>query len=58
MLRLLAAAPISALLPLLLAMPAPGDEPKAGGRPRARDQGIPFEGTPGPLDAITELRGV
>jgi D-aminopeptidase len=58
MLRLLAAAPISALLPLLLAMPAHGDEPRAGGRPRARDLGIPFEGTPGPLDAITDVRGV
>src|SRR6185312_14092160 len=58
MLRLLAAAPISALLPLLLAIPAHGDEPKAGGRPRARDLGIPFEGTSGPLDAITDVRGV
>src|SRR5262245_25022856 len=58
MLRLLAAAPLCALLPLLLAMPAPGDEPKVGRRPRARDLGIPFEGTPGPLDAITDVRGV
>ena len=58
MFRFLAAAPIGALLPLLLAMPASGDEPKAGGRPRARDLGVPFEGTPGPLDAITDVRGV
>src|SRR5947209_9092318 len=58
MLRLLAVAPLCALLPLLLAMPATGDEPKAGGRTRARDLGIPFEGTPGPLDAITDVRGV
>ena len=26
--------------------------------PRARDLGIPFEGTPGPLDAITDVSGV
>src|SRR5881398_2459217 len=25
---------------------------------RARDLGIPFEGTPGPLDAITDVAGV
>ena len=25
---------------------------------RARDLGVPFDGTPGPLDAITDLRGV
>jgi L-aminopeptidase/D-esterase-like protein len=27
-------------------------------KPRARELGIPFEGTPGPLDAITDVRGV
>jgi D-aminopeptidase len=26
--------------------------------PRARDLGIPFEGTPGPLNSITDVRGV
>jgi L-aminopeptidase/D-esterase-like protein len=26
--------------------------------PRARDLGVPFEGTPGPLDSITDVRGV
>ena len=30
----------------------------AAGRPRARDLGIPFEGTPGPLNAITDVKGV
>lgn len=25
---------------------------------RARDLGIPFEGTPGPLNAITDIAGV
>ena len=27
-------------------------------RPRARDRGVPFEGTPGPLNAITDVAGV
>jgi L-aminopeptidase/D-esterase-like protein len=27
-------------------------------RPRARDLGIPFDGDPGPLDAITDVPGV
>ena len=30
----------------------------AGEPPRARDLGIPFEGSPGPLNAITDVRGV
>lgn len=30
----------------------------AQGRPRARDLGVPFEGTPGPLNAITDVKGV
>ena len=30
----------------------------AGPAPRARDLGVPFEGTPGPLDAITDVAGV
>jgi L-aminopeptidase/D-esterase-like protein len=32
--------------------------PAAQDRPRARDLGIPFDGTPGPLNAITDVRGV
>ena len=27
-------------------------------KPRARDLGIPFNGTPGPLNAITDLAGL
>jgi hypothetical protein len=27
-------------------------------RPRARDLGVPFDGTPGPLNAITDVSGV
>ncbi|MDZ7644993.1 MAG: P1 family peptidase [Woeseiaceae bacterium] len=45
-----------AALPLLLAaiaLPATAEEP-----PRARDLGIPFDGTPGPLNAITDVAGV
>jgi D-aminopeptidase len=30
----------------------------AQGKPRARDLGVPFEGNPGPLDAITDVRGI
>jgi L-aminopeptidase/D-esterase-like protein len=30
----------------------------AQARPRARDLGIPFDGRPGPLNAITDVRGV
>ena len=30
----------------------------ANASPRARDLGIPFEGTPGPLNAITDINGV
>ena len=39
------------LAALLLAVPA-------SARPRARDLGIPFNGTPGPLNAITDVQGV
>src|SRR5205809_8024393 len=42
------------LLALLL---GPSSLP-AQGRPRARDLGVPFDGTPGPLDAITDVAGV
>src|SRR5213082_94579 len=30
----------------------------AQAKPRARDLGVPFEGTPGPLNAITDVKGV
>jgi len=32
--------------------------PVAGVRPRARDLGVPFDGQPGPLNAITDVAGV
>jgi len=31
---------------------------QAPSKPRARDLGVPFEGTPGPLNAITDVAGV
>ena len=37
------------------AIPAP---PSGEPQPRARALGIPFDGTPGPLDAITDVEGV
>src|SRR2546422_776710 len=30
----------------------------AQNKPRARDLGVPFDGTPGPLNAITDITGV
>src|SRR5688572_29965331 len=30
----------------------------AAARPRARELGVPFDGTPGPLNAITDVAGV
>ena len=33
-------------------------DPGAQTKPRARDLGIPFDGTPGPLNAITDVAGV
>ena len=32
--------------------------PALGQKPRARELGVPFEGTPGPLNAITDVTGV
>ncbi len=32
--------------------------PSTDAQPRARDLGIPFDGTPGPLNAITDVAGV
>ncbi|HEX8232209.1 MAG TPA: P1 family peptidase [Caulobacteraceae bacterium] len=39
---------------IVLSAPASAEEPKA----RARDLGVPFEGTLGPLNAITDVAGV
>jgi len=42
----------------LVAMTALASVGWAQAQPRARDLGVPFEGTPGPLDAITDVKGV
>ncbi len=45
------------LLPIALCTLVSGGA-LAQGKPRARDLGVPFEGTPGPLNAITDVHGV
>jgi D-aminopeptidase len=40
---------------VLVLLPGPG---WSQGKPRARDLGIPFDGAPGPLNAITDVKGV
>lgn len=40
---------------LMLSLPLPA---LSQARPRARDLGVPFDGTPGPLNAITDVKGV
>ncbi|MBH17769.1 MAG: aminopeptidase [Acidobacteria bacterium] len=41
-----------------LALALSGNTGLAQSKPRARDLGVPFEGTPGPFNAITDVRGV
>src|SRR5437867_9172727 len=43
---------------LLLALVLITGQLTAQSRPRARDLGVPFDGTPGPLNAITDVAGV
>jgi L-aminopeptidase/D-esterase-like protein len=43
------------LVPVLLLVSAAAS---AADKPRARDLGVPFDGTPGPLNAITDVAGV
>jgi L-aminopeptidase/D-esterase-like protein len=48
-----------ATLPVLLvAVVAAAAQQGVATKPRARDLGVPFEGTPGPLNAITDVAGV
>jgi D-aminopeptidase len=57
----LAALVPAALVPAAAAAPAAGTSAAATDttpRPRARDLGVPFDGTPGPLNAITDIAGV
>jgi L-aminopeptidase/D-esterase-like protein len=43
---------------LVLAASLVVQQPAAPSKPRARDLGVPFDGTPGPLNAITDVAGV
>lgn len=49
---------IGLLIGLLLPVPSLSRGADTGPRPRARDLKIPFEGQPGPLNAITDVAGV
>jgi D-aminopeptidase len=42
----------------LLLAPSGNAQEKSSSKPRARDLGIPFDGTPGPFNAITDVAGV
>jgi D-aminopeptidase len=50
--RLLLLAALAILLPLS------STRAQSSPKPRARDLGVPFDGTPGPLNAITDIKGV
>src|SRR5580658_7918085 len=58
----LVSAPVTAATMLLFAAgfstPAVWAQAAASAHVRARDLGVPFDGTPGPLDAITDVKGV
>jgi len=43
---------------LILCFTTASAQEKAPAKPRARDLGVPFDGTPGPLNAITDVPGV
>src|SRR5215471_2058048 len=45
-------------LALILCRTTASAQEKAPAKPRARDLGVPFDGTPGPLNAITDVPGV
>jgi D-aminopeptidase len=50
---------ISLLIFLAASIPARAQNTRRStGEPRARELGVPFEGTPGRLDAITDVKGV
>jgi len=47
-----------AVICFILAAAAAFAQQEAHSKPRARDLGVPFDGTPGPLNAITDVAGV
>jgi len=50
--------PVVPMFCLALAASLASPELGAQSKPRARDLGVPFDGTPGPLNAITDITGV
>jgi len=48
----------TAIVLAALSLAAPGSTAALESAPRARDLGVPFSGTPGPLNAITDVAGV
>jgi D-aminopeptidase len=50
--------PMKAAVILILATIMTTTASAQTGKPRARDLGVPFEGTPGPLNAITDVAGI
>ncbi|HVF40626.1 MAG TPA: P1 family peptidase [Gemmatimonadaceae bacterium] len=48
----------SSWIVIALVVSTAGANGQAESRPRARTLGIPFDGTPGPLNAITDVKGV
>ena len=49
---------LAGALVLLAGVAVALDAEQPGGKPRARALGVPFDGTPGPLNAITDVTGV
>ena len=49
---------LASLLPCLLLPSLALAQPQSSAKPRARDLGVPFDGTPGPLNAITDVAEV
>jgi D-aminopeptidase len=56
--RILASLFISILFFAVSASAQENAQKKSSAKPRARDLGVPFDGTPGPLNAITDVAGV
>jgi D-aminopeptidase len=52
------AAGVATFFVLMIGIPAVEPDLTAQSKPRARDIGVPFDGTPGPFNAITDVAGV
>src|SRR5260370_30512903 len=58
MIRLALFRTLAALSCLLVVVEFASAQSQSTAKPRARDLGVPFDGTPGPLNAITDVSGV